>query len=373
MVERVSDALKDKERTFIGIPLQCRTLAECFQPQLDTLDEQDSFTDFTSEIGPNFNVAQLYRMLFKKKSDIFRQEKATGSTDSDLIVNWALNEFLQTLDSYHLKLAIKTIFEEKNVNLLWPPQQLSDRQHNEDQMEEKMRRYALQFGLTSPDTQQPKKLEFLHRTFAEYLVAEFLYKGFLSEENKDKDQIQDTDGPLRDFMIHHILVKNAYEGVRVFLDSMLKDMAVTDKTWRETIPKSINESRPNQLQRFAQHFSFSMFDYLTGGSRAEALLTAIAEGNVGIYDLMLDCLGAIYDRKSVQEMVGKAIKNDVFFSFFNCSVEIHQRVVNFLVDAGEDVVNGMLKLMKKQFPFAEAKCYSNFPRKTYLAFILDFM
>ena len=45
---------------------------------------------------------------------------------------------------------------------------------NSTKMEEKMKRYALQFGLTSIETQ--RQLEFLHRTFAEYLVAEFLYK-----------------------------------------------------------------------------------------------------------------------------------------------------------------------------------------------------
>ena len=139
-------------------------------------------------------------MLFQKKRDIFRQEKATGSNDLDLILKWALDEFLQTIDSYHLKLAIDTIFEEENVNLLWPVQQLSDRQYDEDRKEERMRQYALHFGLTSvDDTSNAQKLQFLHRTFAEYMVAEFLYKGFVSEENKHKDQIRDSDGPLSRF------------------------------------------------------------------------------------------------------------------------------------------------------------------------------
>ena len=202
LIDRVSEALKDKERTFIGIPLQCRILADCFQPQLETYlsAEQDSLTDSVPEIGLNYNIAQLYRMLFQKKRDIFRQEKATGSNDLDLILKWALDEFLQTIDSYHLKLAIDTIFEEENVNLLWPVQQLSDRQYDEDRKEERMRQYALHFGLTSvDDTSNAQKLQFLHRTFAEYMVAEFLYKGFVSEENKHKDQIRDSDGPLSRF------------------------------------------------------------------------------------------------------------------------------------------------------------------------------
>jgi E3 ubiquitin-protein ligase mind-bomb len=69
LVEQVSEALKDEERTFIGIPLRN-------------------------------NIAQLYQMLFSKKRDIFRKEKATGSSDSDLIVNWPMDEFLPTIDAY---------------------------------------------------------------------------------------------------------------------------------------------------------------------------------------------------------------------------------------------------------------------------------
>jgi hypothetical protein len=368
LIDRVTEALKDKERSFIGIPLQCRILAECFQPKIESHS--------APEIGSNYNVAQLYHMLFQKKRDIFQNKKATGSTDFDLMVKWALDEFLQTIDSYHFKLAIDTIFEEKYANLLWPPQQLSDRQSDEDRKEEKMRRYALQFGLTSVDTQNTRKLQFLHRTFAEYLVAEFLYKGILSDDNKHKDQIRDSDGPLRDFVIRHIFVENAYEGVRIFLDSMLKDMAITNQIWRDTIPTSINESQPNQLQRFAHHFSFSMSDFLSSGSGAEAFLKTIQEGNVGIFDFMLDCLGAIYDRHSVQEMVTKAIDIGVSHLFFSRSVEIHQRIVNFFSDAELKTVNVLLNLMVEHFPFARAECYSNFPpkaRKTYLAFLLDFM
>jgi hypothetical protein len=53
LVEQVSEALKDKERTFIGIPLQCRILAECFTSQLEIfLSAGEDYVQLAG-LGPN--------------------------------------------------------------------------------------------------------------------------------------------------------------------------------------------------------------------------------------------------------------------------------------------------------------------------------
>jgi hypothetical protein len=46
LVDQMAKSLKDKERAFIGTPLQCRILAECFKWQVQRTNYQQEFNRF---------------------------------------------------------------------------------------------------------------------------------------------------------------------------------------------------------------------------------------------------------------------------------------------------------------------------------------
>jgi hypothetical protein len=76
LVERLTTTLNDRENDFIGIPLQCRMLAECFESQLqDTIQKGLPIAALIKNISENdLNLTSLYSLLMKKKIKIYREK-----------------------------------------------------------------------------------------------------------------------------------------------------------------------------------------------------------------------------------------------------------------------------------------------------------
>jgi hypothetical protein len=77
------------------------------------------------------------------------------------------------------------------------------------------------------------KTQFLHRIFAKNLLPKYLHQGIaiIYEDN----QLLDNE-TVRDLIGSQILVEDNYDGVRVFIDSMLKETINTEK-WRQVTKK----------------------------------------------------------------------------------------------------------------------------------------
>jgi hypothetical protein len=72
--------------------------------------------------------------------------------------------------------------------------------------------HSTRFGLLDENTEG--KVRFLHRTYAEYMMVEYLYTGFILDDDKRK-QLLDFDSA-RKMIIDTISVKERYDGVQVF-------------------------------------------------------------------------------------------------------------------------------------------------------------
>ncbi|EFX87323.1 hypothetical protein DAPPUDRAFT_307124 [Daphnia pulex] len=233
LVDRVSKTLRDEERAFIGIPLQCRILAECFQSELLKSFQQDNtFGSFSKTIQHlNLSLASLYRLLMEKKHEIYRQEKKAQSCASDLASSHAMED-IDHLEPFLRKLAIETIVSfNEHVDALLGKKKSMTPKETLDKKKERMVDHCSRFGLLDRDAKG--KVRFLHRTYAEYLMAEYLYTGFLLDEEKRNHLLIYKSA--RKFIVSKILVKNHYDGVQIFLDSMLKEMVDDNEEWRNRI------------------------------------------------------------------------------------------------------------------------------------------
>jgi hypothetical protein len=120
LTDRVSQTLRDQERSFIGIPLQCRILAECFQQELQTIIKRNSCkdgsvqTDFENQLfeNVNFDLNSLYKLLMKTKRRVFREEKADALTPNQ-ITAYAIDFLINKIESHLTKLAIETLVSDK--------------------------------------------------------------------------------------------------------------------------------------------------------------------------------------------------------------------------------------------------------------------
>ena len=117
--------MNDQEKSFIGIPLQCRILAECFQSNVKELIETPTSTEhniFRLLVDRKFDLISLYDRLMETKRKIFREEKA-NDTNPNQIVKDASNQLLKEIENHLTKLAIKTIVtNQKATKVLCPPQ-----------------------------------------------------------------------------------------------------------------------------------------------------------------------------------------------------------------------------------------------------------
>ncbi len=112
LVDQMAKSLKDKERAFIGTPLQCRILAEYFEWQVQRTNNQQEFEYILDEINQlNLNPPNLYRLITKNKQQIYID--ARENSDS------SIDDRVKILQEFLIDLAIRTIVSgQDDVNLL---------------------------------------------------------------------------------------------------------------------------------------------------------------------------------------------------------------------------------------------------------------
>ena len=227
LVNRVSQDLKDDEKSFVGVPLHCRILAEFFLPQVENdIDftrkgTGDRTRDVSYIIGKEKSyLFRLYRKLMDTKREICRKEIAA----IQIPVEW-MEVALEQVEKNQTRLAIQTIVsDEKEVETLWPTNpHLLVWNRGQQQLFDKL---VFRFGLVD---RVNGRSEFTHRTYAEYLMAEYLFQGFQLGDDK-RDMMLDKESVPQ--LITHkvllklspqILLKDEYSGVRIFLDVMLEN------------------------------------------------------------------------------------------------------------------------------------------------------
>jgi hypothetical protein len=156
----------------------------------------------------------------------------------------AINQLIQDVEGYLTKLAIKTIVtDQKNLEIVLSHQST---QRSVDQ--NKTASNALKFGLTFKNGDE-SKVQFLHRTYAEYLFAKYLYEGFLLDEKRHNKILENES--IHMLILQKILATPEYDGVQVFFNSMLKELVDGDEEWRNRIDRC---DLPDRIKKFTENF-----------------------------------------------------------------------------------------------------------------------
>ena len=82
-------------------------------------------------------------------------------------------------------------------------------------------------------------------------MAEYLFQGFQLEDDKHNGLLDNE--PIRKLIANEILIKDQYNGVRIFLDSMLKDVFKTEEWKREINENYRTAAFPERLTQFVEN------------------------------------------------------------------------------------------------------------------------
>nr|CAH0106782.1 unnamed protein product [Daphnia galeata] len=260
LVTRLSTTLKDKEKDFIGIPLQCRMLAQIYETQLiDTIQKRLSIDRLIETISTtDLDLTSLYSLFMEKKFEIYVSQKLKTDISNDQL-NSTIEHTKNILEKYLIKLAIKTIvLYSDDEYVMWPKSKSFVSRKEMSQKEKHLTDAGVGCGFLGKDDKG--EMKFLHRTYAEYLFAKYLHDGFLPEEDENYRKLL-TSQPVRETIFRTILIDEQFEGVRTFFNSMIK----------EKVKPTANLSR-----------EIKKFDKIVG--------VAIRDQNANLFTFLCDCL-----------------------------------------------------------------------------------
>ena len=196
LCKKLGKSINDKDRDFTGIPLQCRLLAEAFDDEVKTFHlSPNSASDLTFKL----DLLGVYEKFFERKYDIYELENCKDQVNI-MAVKERRERDLKCIREDHQLLALKALLTEEQV------ESFEIDSHCVSKNEEVAR-----IGIVELNNEG--KMRFIHRTFAEFFVAEF-FVNKLRKGTKASSQIQDC-------LLEDIFPKAEYQVVAAFMDGFL--------------------------------------------------------------------------------------------------------------------------------------------------------
>jgi ankyrin repeat protein len=244
LIRKLAQSISDKDREFTGIPLQTRMLAEAFE------------VDFGSEpvLPKQLNLLGLYGRFIERKFDIYYREKSKSRADN-VGAEEQRERDLKNIKLEHQRLALQMLFTDDEMTFL-------ENCHSSFSDEQLAR-----IGIARKNSKG--KPQFIHRTFAEYFVAEFLINE-LRKKTKQHTRV-------KEILLNVILLEPFYQVLQSFLDSLLENSKPSKETLKE-YGEMINEQWKEGEGYKSLTFALT------------ALHTAAAGDNAHIIGFLLDCL-----------------------------------------------------------------------------------
>ena len=254
LISKLAQSIRDKEKEFTGIPLQTRMLAEAFEEEFISfyLSEKSE-----PELPHKLDLLGLYGRFIESKYDIYYREKSKTPA-GNMAAEEQRERDLKCIHLEHQLLALEALFTEDQVTDL-------QIHHHSTLSDEELAR----IGIVQRNSEG--KPHFIHRTFAEYFVAEFLINQLTKKTKQQHKQVQD-------FLLNKILLRTDCQVIRTFLDGLLeksKPSNVALKEYGELLNERWNGGE--------------VLSRLIGLSKT-ALHEAATEDNVHIIGLLLDSI-----------------------------------------------------------------------------------
>jgi NTP pyrophosphatase (non-canonical NTP hydrolase) len=166
LIGKLSPSISDEDKQFTGIPLQCRMLAEAFDENVKVFCQSK---ELVPELPFKLELFGLYEIFLNRKYDICFEEKfKIPKTNVGAAV--ARKQWVKTNVENHQILALKMLFSEEQLVPF-----LINSQGN-----------SLYEDLTRTGIVQISndgKLHFIHRTFAEFYVADYFVNLLTKDPN----------------------------------------------------------------------------------------------------------------------------------------------------------------------------------------------
>ena len=249
---KLAQSIGDKDREFTGIPLQTRMLAETFEEEFRLFYEsEESDPKFENKL----DLLGLYSRFIDKKYEIYYEHKSKlpgGNQGADAI----RKIHCKILQQQHQQLALEALFTANQVTSLQISliSELSD----ED---------LTRIGIVQRNNEA--RPQFIHRTFAEYLVAEFLIKE-LTQKTERHERVQEI-------LLNVVLLQGDCQVIRAFLNGLLENSKLTEEVMREHGEKM-------DVMCYKKKGHATLTDDKT------ALHEAAKEANVRIIEFLIDSL-----------------------------------------------------------------------------------
>jgi len=251
LIEKLEQSINDRDKKFTGVPLQTRLLAEAF--------EQSDLSEHN--LPDKFDLLDLYKRFTERKYNIYFEEK-TKIPMSNVSAEEQRECVSKQFTEEHQCLALQMLFPREVMEIF-----------KDNRQPEFNPQLLTRCGIVLYINNKP---HFIHRTFAEYYVADFLIDKLSKETTPEQG--------LLDFLLKDILLKGNCQVICSFLDGFLEKCKLS---------RGI-------LEQSGQRISELWTDDADGGIRRKPLGSfgrtilhqAAREGHTNIIRYVLDSLKA---------------------------------------------------------------------------------
>jgi hypothetical protein len=261
LIRKLAQSISDKEKEFTGIPLQTRMLAEAFMEGFRLFCQSD---ESEPELPHKLDLLGLYERFIESKYYIYYNDKCKTAA-GNVGVKEQRESYLKRMQVEHQLLALEALFTEDEVTFL----------HNGSLSTSSLEELA-RIGIAQRNSEG--KPQFIHRTFAEFFVAEFLIKQ-LAKKSKQSTQLQD-------FLLNKILLRPGYQVIRAFLDGLLNKIQPSEEALKYYGEK-LNEKRHEREEH----------------KYTAALNQAATEDNVNIVEFILQSIKSTGSLNNLHNML----------------------------------------------------------------------
>ena len=249
LIMKLATSIRNRDKEITGIPLQCRMLAEAFDEEVKTFCQS---SDSMPDLPVRLDLLELYGLFIKSKYEIFIGDKFRIPL-SNVNAKEEGEKIVKKAEDFHQGLAIQMLFPREKGTL----EIYGNSVFSKEEVTKKSRIGIVQVN--------EEKSHFIHRTFAEYYVANFVVNQMTKEPNPSPK--------VQHFILNDVLLKEECLMIRVFIDGLLS----------KSKPSIIFKQYGNRIDELCK-------DDVLIQQRQTILHQAVNEGNAHIIGFLLDNL-----------------------------------------------------------------------------------